>query len=303
VPEWDAEVEVDEELARALISERFPELDASSLCRTGIGWDNTVWATGDGVAFRFPRREIAVPGVRREIALLPALASRLPTAIPDAAYAVTEGDARFPWPWFGSRLIDGEELAVAGLDDTRREALATDLGRFLRRLHGLRPPAAERLPVDPLGRADMTRRVPRARAALRAIATGDDERLNDRAEAVLAAGETHARSDANPVLVHGDLHVRHLLVSAPGRLAGVIDWGDICRAPRAVDLSLYWSAFPAPARVAFRAAYGPLGDDTLVPARVLALFLCATLAGYARDVAMRELEQEALRGLERTLAD
>jgi aminoglycoside phosphotransferase (APT) family kinase protein len=56
VAERDAEVEVDEALARALIAARFPALDSRSLRRVGKGWDNVVWATGDGVAFRFPRR-------------------------------------------------------------------------------------------------------------------------------------------------------------------------------------------------------------------------------------------------------
>lgn len=58
-----------------------------------------------------------------------------------------------------------------------------------------------------------------------------------------------------PVLVHGDLHVRHLLVD----------------------------------------------DDALLRARVLALFLCAALAAYARDERMASLEREARAGLERAL--
>jgi aminoglycoside phosphotransferase (APT) family kinase protein len=40
------------------------------------------------------------------------------------------------------------------------------------------------------------------------------------------------------VLCHGDLHVRHLLVDGDGSAAGVIDWGDLCLADAAVDLSI-----------------------------------------------------------------
>jgi hypothetical protein len=65
IAEWDAEIEVDEPLARELISERFPALDVSVLQRAGEGWDNVVWATADGVAFRFPRRQVAIPGRSR----------------------------------------------------------------------------------------------------------------------------------------------------------------------------------------------------------------------------------------------
>ena len=86
-------------------------------------------------------------------------------------------------------------------------------------------------------------------------------------------------------------------------LTGVIDWGDICRAPASVDLSLYWSAFPGAARERFIAAYGDLDDGTLLRARVLALFLNATLAAYARAERMPALEAEAWTGVERTLLD
>lgn len=42
--EWDAEIEVDETLARRLIRDSYPELHTESLRMLGIGWDNTVWA-------------------------------------------------------------------------------------------------------------------------------------------------------------------------------------------------------------------------------------------------------------------
>src|SRR5215217_4288335 len=99
------------------------------------------------------------------------------------------------------------------------------------------------------------------------------------------------------VVCHGDLHVRHLLVDDAGALTGVIDWGDLCRGDPSVDLSLVWSLLPA--RDAFLAAYGPVSDDQLLRARVIALFLCAVLALYAHHEGMRELELEALAGLDR----
>jgi aminoglycoside phosphotransferase (APT) family kinase protein len=104
-------------------------------------------------------------------------------------------------------------------------------------------------------------------------------------------------------LVHGDLHVRHLLVDAAGTLVGVIDWGDACRAHPAADLSLFWSLLPPAGRRAFLAVYGPVDADGLLRARVLALFLGAVLARYARAEGMVDLEREALDGLERTLVE
>lgn len=40
-----------------------------------------------------------------------------------------------------------------------------------------------------------------------------------------------------------------------------------CRAPRSVDLPLHWSLFDADGPAAFRAAYGPVTDETLTRAR------------------------------------
>jgi aminoglycoside phosphotransferase (APT) family kinase protein len=294
---WDAEIEVDEALARDLIAARFPALDAGSLRLVGEGWDNVVWATADGVAFRFPRRRIAIAGVEREIALLPALAPRLPLAIPDAAYAGAPC-ARFPWPWFGSRLIAGREIAAARLDDAARMALAQRLGGFLRVLHDLDLDGAAALPADPLDRTHMAIRVPATRAALAAVAplwTAPGW-----VEGLLAAAE-RLPAPAPGVLVHGDLHVRHVLVDEAGAAAGVIDWGDICRADPSADLSLYWSLLPPAGRDAFLAAYGRVEQHALLRARVLALFLCATLATYAHAEGMPDLEREALDGLTRTL--
>lgn len=299
MPRWDAQIEVDRPLARTLIGDCYPQLEIQSLQLLGIGWDNTVWVTGEGIAFRFPRREIAFDGIRREIALLPEIAPHLPFAIPDASHPGAPSEL-FPWPWFGSHTIEGREIADFQLDENARSQLAADLGTFLRCLHGLSVPQVDGLPIDPMGRSDMTIRVPKARTALDELDTSGA--LTSRAATMLAAAKALPSPD-DCVLAHGDLHLRHLLIDETGRMSGVIDWGDVCRAPPAVDLSLYWSLFPPAARGVFRAAYGNVSDATLLRARVLALFLNATLAVYARQQGMDALESETLDGVERTLAD
>ena len=89
--------------------------------------------------------------------------------------------------------------------------------------------------------------------------------------------------------MHGDLHVRHLLIGADGEPSGVIDWIDVCRAHPAIDLPLYWGYLPPAGRAAFHDAYGPVDDDALTRARVLAVSLWAALAEYAHDVGMPAL--------------
>ncbi|HSX21990.1 MAG TPA: phosphotransferase, partial [Gaiellaceae bacterium] len=94
----------------------------------------------------------------------------------------------------------------------------------------------------------------------------------------------------------------HLLVDK-GKLSGIIDWVDLCRADPCVDLQLVWSVLPPADRGAFLDAYGPISDEQLLRARVLALSLSASLAWYARENGMANVEREALAGLERTLLD
>ena len=74
--QWTAEVEVTPQLAADLIREQFPDLGARRVTVLATGWDNTAFLAEGQWLFRFPRREVAVPGVRREIAVLPRLAAR-----------------------------------------------------------------------------------------------------------------------------------------------------------------------------------------------------------------------------------
>ena len=147
MPEWSPEIVVDEALARLLLRTQFPELEPVSLRLAGEGWDNTAWLVNERWAFRFPRREIALDGVGRELRVLPALAPLLPLPIPQPVF-VGRPTSAFPWPFFGGPVVPGRELAEARLSDDGRSALARPLGRFLRALHAAEIPVE--LPVDPI---------------------------------------------------------------------------------------------------------------------------------------------------------
>ena len=182
------------------------------------------------------------------------------------------------------------------MSDADRHRLAGELGAFLRALHGVEITAD--LPDDPFGRVDMHKRVPLARERL-----ADGERLGlwtvPGAVGDLLDAAHRLPPAAPSVVAHGDLHARHVLVGEHGALAGVIDWGDLCRADPSSDLSLLWSLLPAQARPGFLDAYGPVSPDQLLRARVLALFLNAVLAIYAHHEGMAALEREAIEGLAR----
>ncbi len=86
-------------------------------------------------------------------------------------------------------------------------------------------------------------------------------------------------------------------------MSGVIDWGDICLGDRAIDLQLVWSLLPAARRESFFTEYGSVDRETSLRAQVLAVYLCAVLAIYARSVGHASLEDESLAGLERAVEE
>jgi aminoglycoside phosphotransferase (APT) family kinase protein len=296
--EWAAEITVDETLARRLIATQFPGLELRSLGLLGQGWDMTVWLVDDEWVFRFPRREYVIPGLLTEIAELPRLSSLLPLPVP-VPTLLGEPSPEYLWPFYGAPFLPGRELAEAGLGEGGRAELGRPLGAFLRALHCAKP--SGELRFDPVRRADMAFRVPRTRERMAELAELGLWRPPPEAHAVVEAAAELGPPE--PVgLVHGDLHLRHLLVDDEGRTAAVIDWIDLSWNDPGVDFVLYWSLLPAEGRRDFAEAYGAIPEDQLLRARVLSLFLCGTLAAYGHHEGMPGLEREALAGLDRTLS-
>jgi aminoglycoside phosphotransferase (APT) family kinase protein len=279
---------------RRLIAGQYPEVELATLRRLGAGWDNDVWLADERWAFRFPRRALALNGVEREIALLPRLASRLPLPIPVPVFVGRPAEG-YPWPFFGARFLPGREIADAGLDDDARDRLARPLAAFLRALHAVR---LDGLPEDPFRRADMVFRAQATRERFAELEQLGLWRPSPAVAELLARAERLSPPAATAV-VHGDLHFRHVLVADNGTPTGVIDWDDLCRADPAIDLVLLWTTLGRRGRETFLDAYGPVGEEGLLRARVLALFLAATLAASAHREGMDTLEREALASLAR----
>jgi aminoglycoside phosphotransferase (APT) family kinase protein len=191
----------------------------------------------------------------------------------------------YPWPFLGYPLIAGRRADVAELDDRQRHELARPLGEFLAALHAL---PAEGLDGDTIGRADPVRLTEHlGRALSKGGLIGDPEPI------LSAAAECAGlRRGTRTVLAHGDLYVRHLIVDDAGRLAGVIDWGDLHQGDPAVDLSVGWSFLPPQARDGFRQAYGPIDESTWRLARLRALHYGVVLLEYARGLGDARLFRE-----------
>ena len=152
---------VDERLVRRLLAQF--ELDGDRLRKLAEGWDNSVWVVDARYAFRFPRREVAIPGSsgRSPCCRSSRRSCRCRCRVP--AF-VGEPAEEYPWPFFGAELIPGVEAGVAELDDEARLAIALELAAFLRALHAVE--LETELPHDPNGREDMPKRVGLAREEL-----------------------------------------------------------------------------------------------------------------------------------------
>jgi aminoglycoside phosphotransferase (APT) family kinase protein len=305
--QWTAEVDITQQFAADLIREQFPGVGAQQVALLATGWDNAAFIVDGQWLFRFPRRAVAVPGVQREIAVLPRLAGRLPLPIPDPQF-VGQPSSRYPWPFFGARLLPGGELAEAGLPDPARAGAAASVGHFLRTLHDPDLVAladGADLPVDPMRRASAPVRARRAREVLARLVNRGIWPAGSEVSRFLEQAE---REDDIPgrgplVVCHGDLHVRHLLVDRGGSATGVIDWGDLCLADPAVDLSIAYFGFAGKARADLLSAYGEvLSAERELAARACAISLAVSLAEYAAADGRVALLQECVAGLTRAVA-
>jgi aminoglycoside phosphotransferase (APT) family kinase protein len=178
------------------------------------GWDFKVLVVEDEWVVRWPRHELAVEEIAKEVELLPVIAELLPVEVPRFEYVSRE-------PWLVAyRFIAGEPL----VDED-----AVGVRGFLDALHAVDVDSVPAPRPDWLDayreQADEFRRValplldPDERAA-------GDELLH----------EVDTLTGFEPVLTHSDLGPSHMLVR-DGRLAGVIDWGDARVGDPAIDYS------------------------------------------------------------------
>lgn len=250
------EVDVDDDLVRALIAGQFPHWAHLPLQRTpSTGTDNAIYRLGRHLGVRVPRIYWAVPQVGKEYEWLPRLAPHLPTTVPEPLAQGQPGHG-YPHPWLVYRWLNGEDALVGAVDDWW--ALARDIAAFVTALQRVDPTNG-----PPAGtRAGLL--APRDGATRRAIAQLDGEIDVDRAMAVWDAALAAGPWGGPPVWVHGDLLPGNILVD-DGRLAGVIDWSAAGIGDPACEAMVAWS-LPPDARAAYRAALG-FDDATWARAR------------------------------------
>ncbi|GIH19203.1 aminoglycoside phosphotransferase family protein [Rugosimonospora africana] len=236
-----ADIAIDEDLVARLIEAQHPDL-AGPLTLVGNGWDNTLYRLGDDLCVRLPRRRVAAELILNEQRWLPVLAGRLHIPVPVPVRVGVPTDW-YPWPWSITRWRAGRP--ASDLPPHERGGLVADLARFMADLHVPAPGDAPHNPVRGVPLSSRTRAV-YERLASGAIPHAERLRtLWDRLVTVPGwAGP--------PLWLHGDPHPANLLVEH-GRLAAVIDFGDLTAGDPATDLAAAWLVFDAEDRRAFRA--------------------------------------------------
>jgi aminoglycoside phosphotransferase (APT) family kinase protein len=101
--------------------------------------------------------------------------------------------------------------------------------------------------------------------------------------------------DGPPLWLHGDLHPANLIVRA-GRLAAVVDFGDLAAGDPATDLAAAWLVFDGAGRRLFLKALRARPDpDTWQRARGWALNIATALLANSDDSpVLRRIGEDAL---------
>jgi aminoglycoside phosphotransferase (APT) family kinase protein len=285
-----AEVDVTEALVEELLEAQHPDLAGLGLVHLDAGWDNVIFRLGDELVVRLPRRQLAADLVRHEQRWLPELAPSLPLPIP-APVRVGRPSAAYPWAWSVLPWFPGSS-ALATPPADRIEA-AHQLGRFIRALHRPAPADAPHNPYRGIPLAD------RDELTRGWIAQLSDLIDAERVRACWAAHVALPRWEGPPLWLHGDLHPYNLVVHE-GRIAAVIDFGDITAGDPATDLGIAWMLLPPDVRPVLRDAVG-VDDATWARGRGWALGLgLAYLANSASTPAFARL---GLATIDAVLAD
>ena len=265
-----AEVEINAAVVRRLLRDQAPSLADLPLVPVTNGWDNVIWRLGDSLAVRITRRAVVVSLHANEQRWLPSLAPQLPISVP-ASIVAGRPSADFPWPWSVVPWHEGD--TADRMPPNRAESAA--LGRFLRALHVAAPVDA---PTNPFRGVPLEDRIPSVTEWTAGLSDTGDRVLAAAARAVFDEGLAASLASERQWL-HGDLHPRNVLVR-DGRIAAVLDWGDMTAGDAATDLAAVWWLFDLDAHIEFWSAYGEINAATWHRARAWAAVFGLSFLNY-----------------------
>lgn len=227
-----AEVEVDEELVRALLIEQHADLATLPIELMDAGWDNIMFRLGDAYTVRLPRRLPAVSLLINEQEWLPKLAPKLPIAVP-SPLRIGQPGSSYPWRWSILPWLSGSPANE--LPPNAQQA--PKLAEFLMALHQLAPANA---PINDVRGCPLRDRAEGVAVRLHHLKGTTRSIVTEVEMAWKISLEAPDAVEAR--WLHGDLHARNVLVH-DGAISAIIDWGDITSGDVATDLASIWALF------------------------------------------------------------
>jgi len=228
-----ADIDLSVTLVRDPLRAQHPDISQLPLAEAASGWDNAIFRLGEELAVRLPRRAVAAALLENEQRWLPLLHARLPLPVPKPLRLGLPQNP-YPWRWSVTPWIAGETADRAVLDRDQTKVLAD----FLDALHIQAPADAPRNPYRGVPLAQRQPSFDRYVTSLTSRGYEIDDRLLQ-----LWSDALGRPIDVAATWIHGDLHAHNVLVTR-GRIAGVIDWGDMAQGDRATDLASVWFLFP-----------------------------------------------------------
>jgi aminoglycoside phosphotransferase (APT) family kinase protein len=232
---------------RRLVSSLLKERPAGAATAAGpevravaAGGEHSTWWVGSRHVLRLAPDREAAARQRRELRLRDLVRPHLPVAVPTS---VAHGD-------WAPGLTYTLDTKVPGGSAEEHDVSAVGEADLAGLLTGLREVPARQ--AETLG---VARTAPRAAERRAAADEFDPARLH---QLTLAAAVQLAAQPGTAVLVHHDLRGEHLVVSADGRVRGILDWTDAAVGDPAEDIAGLAAAVGSPAavRAATLAGYG-----------------------------------------------
>ncbi len=278
---WDPTEVIQKDTVIQLVNEQFPNLPISSIEQIGEGFDNTVFILNDEILLRFPRREVAVSILKVEKKLLPFIKEYISfqTTIP---FIFGQPSEKFPWPFLGYNYIKGKP--PIRLNRQERMNMIEPLAKILKQLHSIpiSTLAHLKLPGDELKRLDIKFRKPQFFKYVE-----EANKLNLLPNEMKIQHYIQNLQEVIPktplVLVHGDLHVKNLIVNDDHILEGIIDWGDAHIGQRELDLSIVFSIIPSDEREHFYEIYGHISNESKKLAQFKSIYTTVILLLFANE--------------------
>jgi aminoglycoside phosphotransferase (APT) family kinase protein len=274
------------------VADQFPDwagLEVRPVAQSG--WDNHTFQLGERLLIRCPSARRYEVQVARDHRWLPFLRQGLSIAVP-CPVAMGRPGRGYPFAWSVLEWIEGETaLASPDLD---LDQLALDLGTTLAQLQSLDATDAPRP-----GPASFHRGASPRMYEAQALAAIDTLPPPFAGADLTAIWHRCTGSSwlGPPVWLHGDVAPDNVLVRN-GRLAALIDFGQMAAGDPSCDFAIAWQLFAPPARAALRHASG-VDHDTWRRGAAWALWKAAIrLAGHVSSTQSQlEMARATLRAI------